>query len=228
MPFLRTTVLYKLFYPIIILSLLTFSCSTDNSITGGSDQTNLSKPIDINGINSTKPNISDYLPPWLPNIYHSVYSLGLLPEAADNLCFINWIFEGAIAQDNSSKTNSKIQETYTFRDDYLSKSTRGIDYIYSYYFLSKYGIENNLVMSHSLEHLSLMNLRIAVSYDLQHGKNDNKILINRSTYDDLINILKIYRDSKNHKEIDVVLDYLETDLEKYYNKTKAEIAADFE
>ncbi|MBU0528172.1 hypothetical protein KKF86_00210, partial [bacterium] len=97
-----------------------------------------------------------------------------------------------------------------------------------YYFLSEYGIDNNLVMKHSLEHLSLMNLGIEVSRELQHGTNDNKILINKSTYDDCKNIVKIYRESDNHTEVDFMLDYLETDLEKYYNKPKAEIATDFQ
>lgn len=83
-------------------------------------------------------------------------------------------------------------------------------------------------MRHSFEHLSLMNTGIDVARNLQHETNNNKILINKSTYDDLKDIVKIYRDSENHKDIDVVLDYLETDLEKYYNKTKVDIAADFE
>ena len=43
-----------------------------------------------------------------------------------------------------------------------------------------------------------------------------------------IGLSKIYRSTENHAEIDIVLDYLETDLENYYNKTKAEIAVDFE
>lgn len=111
--------------------------------------------------------------------------------------------------------------------NFLTKSKKGKDYIASYYMLSKYGIDNHLVLNHSLEHLSLMNSGMKIWYELQYGTNNNKILINKSTYDDLKNIFKIYSDSENHKEIDVVLDHLETDLEKYYNKTKAEIAADF-
>ncbi|NHZ84582.1 MAG: hypothetical protein GWP19_01710 [Planctomycetia bacterium] len=228
MPFFKTTVLLKLFYPIIILSLLTFSCSTDNSITGNTDQTNLSKPNDIGSINSTIPNIENYVPPWYPKKAAKLLSSPLqLNEFWDNYCFILWLL-GKDKDQKSDNNNSNIKDSYNFRDDYLHKSTKGIDYIYSYYLLSNYGIENDLVMRHSLEHLSLMNTGIEVSRELQHGTNNNKILINRSTYDDLKDIVKIYRDSENHKDIDIVLDYLETDLEKYYNKTKAGIAADFQ
>jgi hypothetical protein len=112
-------------------------------------------------------------------------------------------------------------------NNFITKSEKGKDYIASYYALSEYGINNHIVSKHSLEHLSLMNSGIKIWYELQYGNNDNKIIINKSTYDDLKNIFKIYSDSENHKEIDVVLDYLKTDLEKYYNKTKAEIATDF-
>ncbi len=111
--------------------------------------------------------------------------------------------------------------------NFIATSKKGKDYIASYHVLSKYGIDNHLVSNHSLEHLSLMNSGIKIWYELQYGNNDTKIMINKSTYDDLKNIFKIYGDSENHKEIDTVLDYLKTDLEKYYNKTKAEIAIDF-
>ena len=42
------------------------------------------------------------------------------------------------------KNNLSIQ--YDFRDNYLSKSRKGKDYIEYYYELSKFGIENNLVL----------------------------------------------------------------------------------
>jgi len=225
MSFFKNIGLFKLFYPILILSLLTFSCSTDNSITGGSDQTNLSKPMDIDGINSTKPNISDYIPPWYSAGFTKIpKKLEPLTEFAENVCFIFWLIGDKKKSDDN---NSNIKDSYSFRDNYLYKSEKGIDYIYSYYILSEYGIENNLVMRHSLEHLSLMNTGLAVAQELQHGINNSKILIDKPIYDDLQDIVEIYRDSENHKDIDVVLDYLEVDLEKYYNKPKAEIAVDF-
>jgi len=207
MSFFKTTVLFKLFYPITILSLLIFSCSTDNSITGGSDQTNLSKPSDINSPASDDQEVDDY----------------------DKCVFLAVALNpGVIIFLNVSEPPSNLSIPYDFRDNFLENSEKGSDYIEYYYELSKYGIENNLVLNHPLEHISLINTGISFSYDLQHGSNDNQILINRSTYNDLKDIVIIYRDSKNHKEIDVVLDYLENDLEKYYNKTKVEIAMDFE
>ena len=115
----------------------------------------------------------------------------------------------------------------TSEHNFITDSKKGKDYIASYHVLSEYGIDNHLVSNYSLKHLSLMNSGIKIWYELQYGNNDNKIIINKSVYDDLKNIFKIYSDSENHKEIDSVLDYLKTDLEKYYNKTKAEIATDF-
>lgn len=73
-----------------------------------------------------------------------------------------------------------------------------------------------------------METGIDVSKELQHRTIDNQILITRSTYSDLKDIVNIYRESENHADIDIVLDCLETDLEKYYNKTKAAIAMDLE
>ena len=220
MAIFKKNVLFKLFYPILFLSLLTFSCSTDNSITGDSNQTNLSKPNDI----------TDYFSDddeW--------YEIGFgfeIKKGSEADC----AYEALLAQSESlplsqidnQQENYQKQTGYDFRDNFLAKSKKGNNYIASYYILSKYGIENNLIMKHSMEHLSLMNTGIAVSRELQHGTNDNQILINRSTYDDLKDLVTIYRDSENHKDIDVVLDYLENDLEKYYNKTISVVVADFE
>jgi len=224
MPFLRTTVLFKLFYPILILSLLSFSCSTDNSITGGSDQANLSKPSDLTdyfGDDDGNYSSDDFL--YDVYIRLIVYAWRV-SNNKDLKCFINSEDENKSAGQKLKLSES--EDLYDFRDNFLSKSEKGEVYTACYYLLSGYGIDNNLVMKHSMEHLSLMNTGIVVAQELQHGIN-NKILINKDTYDNLKDIVKIYRDSENHKDIDVVLDYLETDLEKYYNKTKAEIAADF-
>ncbi len=220
MSFFRTTGLFKLFYPIIILSLLIFSCSSDNSITGDSNQTNLSKPSEI----------TDYFSGDDDEWYEIGFGFSIKKGSTAD-CFFEAVFESgsfSLSLNEDQQENSQKQTVYDFRDNFLAKSKKGHNYVASYYILSKYGIENNLVMRNSLEHLSLMNTGIAVAQELQFGINDNQILINRSTYDDLKEIVKIYRGSENHKDIDVVLDYLETDLEKYYNKTKAEIAADFE
>lgn len=219
MSFFKTNVLFKLFYPIIILTLISFSCSTDNSITGSSNQTNLSKPNDIENISSPGSNDEDGY-----DFFEAIkYIFNSLNQDQQEACIF---FSTAIF--TIPGPISKSSKAYDFRDNYPSKSETGNGYIASYYILSNYGIENDLVMRHSLEHLSLMNAGIDIARNLQHGTNNNKILINRSIYDDCKDIVKIYRNSESHEEIDPILDYLEADLEKYYNKTKAEIAVDFE
>jgi len=228
MSFLRVTVIFKIFYPIIILSLLTISCSTDNSIT---DSRPVSKTYEITEINTDpdQPDIGNYIPPWIPEKHKENYIKRTISNG-DNLCFIDWL-TGYYVTAIDRFLNPSLYESDTphkFRDNYLAQSIKGIDYIYSYYILSDYGIENNLVMKYPLEHLSIMETGIEVSQELQHEMNQSKILINKSTYDDLKGLTKVYRQSKNYENIEPVLDYLEADLDKYYNKTKSEIAADFE
>ena len=233
MPFLRITVLSKLFIPIIILSLLTFSCSTDNSITGGSDQTNLSKPIDLTDIYSKKPqgggkSGTDNLINAIEKIWKKIEPmLKGADKNSQELCGVSFYLGSRFAYDPNNDLHKNANIAYDFRDNYLVETRKGQAYTASYYLLSIYGIENNLLMKHSMEILSLMNTGIEVSQELQHGTNDNKILINKTIYDNCKNIVKIYRDSENHNDIEPVLQYLEADLEKYYNKNKAEIAADF-
>ena len=207
---------------ILISSLFLIStCTNNDSVTGNTTDGSLNKPSDYEDIFGTNSNDStsfeafiNLAPPWLrPQT-----------QTMENVCFIVYLFASKTGINDQSKVNS----SYDFRDNYLAQSDKGIAYIYSYYFLSEYGIENNLVMKYPMEHLKLMNLGIEVSRELQYGADENKILINRSTYDDCKNIVQVYRESDNHTEIDFVLDYLETDLEEYYNKTKAEIAAEFE
>ena len=231
MSLFRTTVLFKLFYPILFLSLLTLSCSTDNSITGGSDQTNLSKPSDI----------EDYFSGDDDEGY--IFESGLVIPFIFNDCvllvelFAPYILESAgITPYNPNNNNTTkiidnrdelIAKSYDFRDNYLSNSDKGQKYTEYYTDLSKYSISNNIIGEYYMEHILITPILINIARDMQYGTNQNQILINKSTYDDLKNIVKIYRDSENHTDIDVVLDYLETDLEKYYNKTKVEIAVDF-
>ncbi|NHZ84583.1 MAG: hypothetical protein GWP19_01715 [Planctomycetia bacterium] len=229
MAIFKKNVLFKLFYPIIILSLLTFSCTTDNSITSTESIGKTNEVFDINTPitgDGDNVDIEDYVPYWLPPDRRKDFLQYIKSGGSENCYFLQWVVYAQNPETPKNKT-TLIEDAYHFRDDFLLKSKKGFDYICSYYLLSNYGIDNNLVMKHSLEHLSLMNLGIEASQELQHGTNNNQILINRSTYDNLKDIVKIYRDSENHQDIDPVLDYLDTDLEKYYNKTKAEIATDF-
>ena len=228
MSFYRTSVWYKYYFLIIILSLINLSCSTDNSITGKSNQNNLNKPLDIETFFSTTPG-SDYIPPTVANLV----SLLKLIETIENAQLCIFFTTGYLPDPDKIlgfglDQSIIVNDAYDFRDNYLLKSQKGQKYTLAYYLLSEYGIENNLAMKHSLEHLQLMNTGIELSQELQHGIDQNKILIDKSAYNDLKNITKIYRNSENHDDIDFILDYLEADVEKYYNKTKAEIAMDFE
>jgi len=225
---------------LLLLSILfVFSCSNENSVTNSTNQNDLNKPYEIFDNNSTKPintGLQGYgaflekiFKGWLTtNLGSSISDLdpeGEAHSALDALCFLAYIASNnpKISDGNSS---SGTAELYKLRDNYLSNSEKGVSYIYSYYLLSGYGMENNLVMKYPLEHLAIMESGILVSKELQQG-NTNKILIKKSTYDDLKKISKIYRESENYKDIEPVLDYLDADLENYYKKPKAEIAADF-
>ncbi len=187
-----------------------FSCTSDNSITGSVDNP-IGKTTSIYDINTPKP---DKLDPIDKCFYYFVffnpvvallYGFGELVESPDLL-----------------------SKPYDFRDNYLEKSNKGLEYKTIYYELSRYGIENNLVNKYYKEHIELLQKSTEIAYGLQYGSNNDQILVNKSVYDDLNDILKLYRNSLNHREIDPILNYLETDLEKYYNKPKYKIAADFE
>jgi len=129
---------------------------------------------------------------------------------------------------NVSEPPNNLSVPYDFRDNFLGNSKKGIVYRNMYYELSKYGIENNLVNKYYKEHFELLKNSIEIAYDFQHGSNTDQILINKKISNDLKEMLQIYRNSANHRKIEPVLKYLESDLQKYYNKSKYEIAADFE
>ena len=228
MPFLRTTVLFKLFYPIIILSLLIFSCSTDNSITQSSNEIILEKS---SSINSEVPSYS---------LWPLISFIGFInPYAADDcLLKVELFAPYLLGDDSDNNSNSKysslfdnrdeiVDNSYDFRNNYLNINEKGKIYIYCYYKLSEYSIANNIIGKYYKEHLEITPLCIDIAYELQHGNNPNHVPFMDSNFDKLNKMIDIYRNTDNHKEIDIVLDYLETDLEKYYNKAKAEIAADF-
>ncbi len=118
MSFYRTSVLSKLFYPIIILSLLTFSCSTDNSITGNTDQTNLSKPNNIIEIDS-----NNHPPRW--NEYNSsaeklALSMMLLTTYELEFCFFFTL--GYTPWDSKDDKSDDLGKSYDFRDNFLINS----------------------------------------------------------------------------------------------------------
>jgi hypothetical protein len=215
-------------YPLTIILLailfLIMSCTSENSINDNSYQT-LSK---ITGVEETNP-FDKY---FERAIESALDILAGKNEEAIGKCMIMWVFGATFFPDDDEhhddNHNDKIiSKHYDFRDNYLAKSDKGIEYIACYYILSEYGIENNLVNQYYKEHYELLKNSIGIAYDLQYS-NNNQILIKKETADNLKDILKVYRNSSNHREIEPILNYLEADLEKYYKKPKYEISMDFE
>ncbi len=199
------------------------TCTTDNSITGNTKQT-VGKTSGISNINNPTSEDDEY--DW----WEAFIDLFGVDTNMDAACFWIVYMRGENSKQPSSSFNNTVDlsKPYDFRDNFLTKSYKGKTYTDSYYILSKYGIENNLVNKYYKEHYELLKSSMEIAYDLQYGNSTDRILINKNIVNDLKEILKVYRNSPNHKEIEPVLDYLEADLEKYYNKPKYEIAADFE
>ena len=199
---------YKSTITLITLFLLIATCTTDNTITGNSDQS-LAKPTGVLDVNS--PESGDD-----PNIIIQHLRDIIIDEGPEAFCIagIDWLLEGEYAQpgtfvdpysrDNPTGigiNNSIVNSSYDFRDNYLSKSEKGEVYTACYYLLSKYGIENNLVGKYYKEHYDLLKSSIVIAHDLQHGNNNNQILINNDIADKLEEMLKIY---KNHNNLLII------------------------
>lgn len=211
---------------LIIFLIFFISCTTD-STTQYSDSTDLTKPIEhMEEYDITTTDFDTWMNLWLAvfDIPDEVLGTGVW-----GLCFFAWLggFDTP-PSDLLPNYNSQSSDLYDFRNNYLAKSKKGTGYIVSYYSLSDYGINNNLVVKYYKEHLSLMNVGMELSKELQYGKNPNRILINNSTKQELSNLLTVYRQSENHNEIDKVLNFLEFELNQYHNKTISKIRLDFQ
>ena len=231
----------KLKNPIAIILLISFflisTCTNDNSITGNSNQS-IGKVTNVMDINSTATNDFEKWFTDLSYYYHmppEIFAYFLSSSGlTDVMCFFVYLIGmtpediGTFLPQPNSNLNADESKLYNFRNNFLTKSTKGNEYIAAYYMLGRYGIENNLVNKYYIEHIELLKSSIEISNYLQHGSDNNRILINKSTRDSLIDLLKVYRNTSNHREIEPILNYLEADLEKYYNKPKYEIATDFE
>jgi len=202
----KISIVIALFTSFFLIS----TCTTDKSITGNSDQS-LGKTIGIIDINSSTHDDDESPDDFDKCLYTAVD-----------------INPGVVIFLNTSEPSDNLSVPYDFRDNFLDNSKKGIVYHDIYYKLSKYGIKNNLVNKYYKEHFELLKTSTVIAHALQYGRNADQILVNKKFSDDLTDLLKIYRSSINHKEIEPILNYLEADLEKYYNKPKYEIAADFE
>jgi len=219
---------------ILLFSILfVFSCSNENAITNSNSLNKTNALADINSYDHE--NKGNDATANLLNAFERIWGkVEPIFEKSDinsqYVCFISFYVGYLLAgKPGWNPPSDFTTPLYDFRDQYLSKSEKGELYTKSYYLLSIYGIQNNLIMDYPLEHLSIMETGIEISKELQNGTNDNKILIDRAKYDDFKNLIRLYKNTENILDIDIapVLGYLETDLEKYYNKPKAEIAADF-
>ena len=217
----------------IIILLISFfiltTCTTDKTLTGNSGQ-GLAKPTDVVDIYSPATVDKDKeltpvekyinrLISWIFLRYSNIADLGV------NDCIFVLDFDNP---NENVEDYGGMSITYDFRDKYLSKSDKGEVYTACYYLLSEYGIKNNLVSQYYKEHHDLLKSSILIANDLQHSQNNNQILIKNDFAEKLEDMLKVYGNHKNHREIDPVLDYLEYELEKYTGKPKYIITADFQ
>ncbi len=222
------------FKTLVVITLLAssffiFTCAKNDPITGYSDYS-LGKTNGISNVNNSTTDDDiicfDEGVCIKGDLILTMFGAISLDEA-----YLGCLLSGFSESNSNNSINVQsldLSSSYKFRDDYLLKSGKGEVYTTCYYLLSKYGIENNLVNKYYKEHYELLKNSIAIAYDLQYGNDNNNILINKNTSDTLKDMLKIYRNSSNHREIEPILNYLEADLEKYYNKPKFQIAADFE
>ena len=199
------------------------SCSSEKSITGNSEQA-IAKPADVLEINSPSSDDENLTPVdiyinrligWIALQYSNSNRMN---EHKQTLCYI---YEG------DTQPTEGLQKSYDFRDNYLSKSKKGEVYTACYYLLSKYGIENNLVNKYYKEHHELIKSSIKIAFQVQHGSSNEQVLIKNDFAEKLDDMLKIYGNHKNHRDIEPVLEYFELELNKYQNKPKSAIAADF-
>lgn len=219
--------------PITIVLLFSFflisTCTTNDSITGNTDRS-LGKTTGVDKINSSAG--VETTNPFAETMEKIFNRLSFSNQEVAGMCMViavlalsPWIADNEYHDD--SHNDNILSKHYDFRDNYLANSDKGEVYIACYYILGQYGIENNLVNQYYKEHYELLQNSMQIAYDLQHGSNTNRILLNKKISDDLKDMLKVYRNSLNSQEIELVLNYLEADLEKYYNKPKYEIAMDF-
>jgi hypothetical protein len=218
---------------LIAIFLTTVTCTTDNSITGNTGQY-LGKTAGVVA-DSSKTSNDDCVAsddPFGELGFGSAFGTDYNFRNRPIVVLMNSLLdEGLLDElptDGWNYGANITKPSYSFRDNYLSKTVKGKKYTKYYYELSKYGIKNNLVNKYPKEHLGLLIISIDIVQNLQHGSNNNRILINEQISDALKDMLKVYRNSPNHEEIEPVLEYLEADLEKYRNKPKHEIALDFE
>lgn len=213
--------------------MLSFSCTNTDTITGNSGN-NLAKPSNIEDTYSSSYWTLDQF--LLPLLF-----IGAV-DAYDNCLLAIELFAPYLISDDEDDSHHETDElynnlyenreiifekSYDFRDNYLSNSTNGRKYIEYYRKLSKYSVKNNLINKYYKEHLKITPKAVSLAYNLQHGKKSDELIIDNNISNEVMDLIKIYRNSLNHREIDDILNNIEKDLKKYTNKPKSVIDADF-
>ena len=214
----------------ILLLMVLISCTSDSS-TGYNDSSTLNKPVDYEDIFSTSSEDNDPADNFTKSLERLVNKLLKIykgDRTAEAICFIGTgalnIAAGTLL---TGPSDSQYRDSANFRDNYLLKSEKGNTYNNCYILLSNYAYNNNLVLAHPIKHLAAFNIGYEISQNLQYAQNDLMVLINFSDYMKFKEMIALYRTTENHEEIDSILDYLESDLNRFCNKPIAEIAQEF-
>lgn len=212
------------------------SCTSDNS-TNYNDSSNLAKPSDyenIFGVNSDDEDDIDYRvllgQPGIIGAWNTCVLLVELfaPYLLDTIgSYIVVVPFDPDLQKIIDDRETLIEQSYDFRDDYLSKSSKGNIYINYYENLSEYSIENNIIGEYYKEHLLITPLCVSMAKNLQYGQNGEEIIVDNNSYNELKNIIEIYRRSNPPNNITNILNYLENDLDRFRSMTKSQIDLEF-
>ena len=130
--------------------------------------------------------------------------------------------------ENSGRSYSlQHDKLYDFRDDFLSKSSKGETYIDYYYEISKTLVEK-LELSLALEGVGLANAELLPLLDkLIKNENSKEVLYGNGTKNALIDYLKKVKDLSKNRAYGEMIDQVIKDIDHYANKTIGEILKDF-
>jgi hypothetical protein len=119
-------------------------------------------------------------------------------------------------------------EMYLFRDSFLSKTEKGIDYIYYYYDLSEYAIQNNLLTAQTFRQwYQLLKYGLQICNTIQNGQNTDTV-ITSEIYNFCKNQTLITTQSINYNQVSLTFQVLNTDLENLKGKTKSQFISYFQ
>lgn len=121
-----------------------------------------------------------------------------------------------------------LDKLYELRDNILSQSERGQNYIDYYYTLSGYCINNGLMdeCADLAEHYMLFRYGVEVSINILNA-DFNGVLLNDEIYNEGNRLLSLYKNTNPNQEILNILNTLESDLNTLHNKSADEVRSFF-